>query len=353
MIKFQFHKLENFKLVYFELQESKVDHKQVFAQISAACEPWNGPEVVLFRGHGPVWLYSMLVHVAHATPNVATFEPRLNGYVVVSRHGGVYEEGDVIPTFIVGMTVVNSPDVESRMKQRLVGGADMLTFDQSRSLVIAVGGPPHSGKSIFLASLYRHLLARIPAGVFLQRGCPDGDSMAFNESDPLIAAQIRLKGEFTKDFCESVVNSIQGLKKGFAITILDLGGKRISPNEELIRNSTHLVVLSSKEEETRAWVEYAQQVYETMPVEERVPEEQRCKILAVFASKLVRRSPLEGGEPELDLEARSSIEIGSSLPITGTMVNLDRDRANEVCHRDAISAFADRLASMVAPNLGA
>ena len=40
--------------------------------------------------------------------------------------------------------------------------------------VIAIGGPPHSGKSVFLAELYRQLLQRQPTGVFLQRACPDG-----------------------------------------------------------------------------------------------------------------------------------------------------------------------------------
>jgi CRISPR-associated protein Csx3 len=49
--------------------------------------------------------------------------------------------------------------------------------------VIAVGGPPHSGKSVFLAELYRQLLQRQPSGVFLQRACPDGEGMWSNEAD--------------------------------------------------------------------------------------------------------------------------------------------------------------------------
>lgn len=78
-------------------------------------ESWNGPDTVLFRGRGPVWLYGMLVHSAHATPNAATFEPRKDGYVVVSQHNGKWRPGDVVPSELVGMVVEDG---------EIVGGED-------------------------------------------------------------------------------------------------------------------------------------------------------------------------------------------------------------------------------------
>lgn len=51
---------------------------------------------VLLSGRGPVWGFAMLAHAAHATPAVATFDPRL-GYVVVQSHSALYAVGDVIP----------------------------------------------------------------------------------------------------------------------------------------------------------------------------------------------------------------------------------------------------------------
>ena len=56
----------------------------------------SGDLPVLLNGRGPVWLYGMLAHAAHATPAVATFDPRL-GYVVIASHDERFAEGDVIP----------------------------------------------------------------------------------------------------------------------------------------------------------------------------------------------------------------------------------------------------------------
>jgi CRISPR-associated protein Csx3 len=60
------------------------------------CEPadlatFNPPEVpgtggVVISGRGPVWLYAALAHHYHTTQWVGTFDPRLGGAVVTSRH---------------------------------------------------------------------------------------------------------------------------------------------------------------------------------------------------------------------------------------------------------------------------
>lgn len=41
---------------------------------------------VIISGPGPIWLYAAIVHKLHATPWVATMDPRLGGAVVVQRH---------------------------------------------------------------------------------------------------------------------------------------------------------------------------------------------------------------------------------------------------------------------------
>lgn len=60
------------------------------------CEPSDlatlaPPEVpgtggVVISGRGPVWLYAALAHHYHTTQWVGTFDPRLGGAVVTSRH---------------------------------------------------------------------------------------------------------------------------------------------------------------------------------------------------------------------------------------------------------------------------
>jgi CRISPR-associated protein Csx3 len=60
------------------------------------CEPsdlanLNPPEVpgtggVVISGRGPVWLFTALAHHYHICQWVGTFDPRLGGAVVTSRH---------------------------------------------------------------------------------------------------------------------------------------------------------------------------------------------------------------------------------------------------------------------------
>lgn len=309
-MRIQVRKQGGFKLVYFELPTYGVDPVAVATKIDAMAESWNGPETVLFRGQGPVWLYGMLVHSAHATPNTATFEPRKDGYVVVHQHGGERRPGDVIPSKEVGMTIENG---------EIVGGKDATP---KRHIVVSVGGPPHSGKSVFLGELYRQLLDRMPGEVFLQRGCPDGEGMWSSECDPSLAKTIRRKGTFSKQFNGWATDALRGLQRVFRITLVDLGGKRLAPNDDLLRGSTHCIVLSSQEDETKAWVEYGQSY--------------GCEILAVVESRLVKH---ESGE--LDSSARSSLDT-SATPVAGELVNLDREAPADP-YREAVSALAERL----------
>jgi|SRR5450759_1923790 len=52
---------------------------------------------VVLSGRGPVWLYCFLTHFYHPTKFVATYDPRLQGAVVVESHGSQYKVGDIIP----------------------------------------------------------------------------------------------------------------------------------------------------------------------------------------------------------------------------------------------------------------
>ena len=62
MIAIQIVTRGEFKLAYFELPLGGVDPVQVAAEIEAVGEQLAGPETVLLRGQGPVWVYAMLTH---------------------------------------------------------------------------------------------------------------------------------------------------------------------------------------------------------------------------------------------------------------------------------------------------
>ena len=52
---------------------------------------------VVLSGRGPIWLYGFLIHFYHPTKFIATYDPRLEGAVVVESHGSKYKVGDIIP----------------------------------------------------------------------------------------------------------------------------------------------------------------------------------------------------------------------------------------------------------------
>jgi CRISPR-associated protein Csx3 len=192
-----------------------------------------------------------------------------------------------------------------------------------KGYVVAVGGPPHSGKSVFIAEFYRQILVRRPAGfVFLQRACPDGEGMWSNESDPKIVAEIRRKGTFSKEFMLFTLRSIENLGRVFPLVLLDLGGKRTAENAEILARSTHFILISGNPEENDEWVKFA--------------AAEGCQILAVFNSRLG--------------EGQSWVDL-SSTPVRGEMVNLDRDGPKEP-YQAAISQFADWLMKKVEETRG-
>lgn len=56
----------------------------------------NGAKGVILSGRGPIWLYCFLTHFYHPTKFIATYDPRLEGAVIVERHTSDYEVGSVI-----------------------------------------------------------------------------------------------------------------------------------------------------------------------------------------------------------------------------------------------------------------
>jgi CRISPR-associated protein Csx3 len=185
-----------------------------------------------------------------------------------------------------------------------------------RGAVIAVVGPPHSGKSVFLAELYRQLLQRQSTGIFLHRACPDGEGMWSSEAQPDRVAAIRRKGAFSPEFVELTLSAIERLGQNpqFSLVLLDLGGRRTAENAEILRRSTHCFILSADPQETQAWQQFV--------------NHEGCAVWGVFISRL-------------DATARSQIDC-QSQPLQGTLVNLQRN-GDVSYYQAAIGQLADFL----------
>jgi CRISPR-associated protein Csx3 len=56
----------------------------------------NGSKGVILSGRGPIWLYCFLTHFYHPTKFIATYDPRLQGAVIVETHSTAYLIGTVL-----------------------------------------------------------------------------------------------------------------------------------------------------------------------------------------------------------------------------------------------------------------
>ena len=197
--------------------------------------------------------------------------------------------------------------------------------------VIAVGGPPHSGKSVFLNALHQCLDKRMGDRVFLEPVCPDGEGKWAAEAEPDVVRRIRKKYEFSPEFLTQKLQAIGNFGRNTPLVLLDLGGRRSFENAQILERSTGLIILSSSEPELVLWRSFG--------------EAEGCEVVLELASKLVMTK-----DERLDPLARSQVTL-DAIPGTGTLVNLNRKYKDECwsdCHQDAI----DRLAVWLMETLG-
>lgn len=119
---------------------------------------------------------------------------------------------------------------------------------------IIVCGPPHSGKSVFLANLMRRLP---PDSFYLAFAAPDGEWHWSNFGDQDLVAAVRQKGKFTPDFVSTMKECITANEQ--PLVLVDTGGKRLEPNEWIFGACDGCIILSSSPEEITAWREFAHQ----------------------------------------------------------------------------------------------
>jgi CRISPR-associated protein Csx3 len=197
---------------------------------------------------------------------------------------------------------------------------------QYRGQVIAVGGPPHSGKSVFLNTLHQRLHQRMGDRVFLEPVCPDGEGKWVAEAEPEVVQRIRKKYEFSPEFLHQKIQAIENLGRNKPLVLLDLGGKRSVENAQILARSTSLMILSSDSDEVAHWRDFG--------------ESQGCQVVVELVSKLVKTAV-----GELDTSARSQVRL-ETLPGTGTLVNLNRSSGQD-CYQDAIEALSIWLMEVV------
>ena len=180
---------------------------------------------------------------------------------------------------------------------------------------IIVCGPPHSGKSVFVANLRRFLPRE---GSFLFRCAPDGEGTWSNKTDQELVSRIRRKGKFDSKFMDYVLNGLENCH--IPITLVDVGGIRSEQNEAIFAKCNAFIVLSSKDEELGEW--------------QRFGEGFGLTCLALLRSRLVGSEEIEN--------------VQADTPIAGTICGLERGTEID---SELLRQVAQRLTTITASEL--
>ena len=114
-------------------------------------------------------------------------------------------------------------------------------------------GPPHSGKSVFIANL----IDKMPTDAYtIIRACPDGEGTWSNNKNQNETTIVRKKGKFTKSFIEESCKAIDNQPN--SIVLVDVGGVMSPENEQIFGHCDSFVVLSSDEQKKQEWLEFGQ-----------------------------------------------------------------------------------------------
>ena len=179
---------------------------------------------------------------------------------------------------------------------------------------IIVCGPPHSGKSVFLANLMRHLP---PDSFYLTFAAPDGEWHWSNFGDQDLVSTVRQKGSFSTDFMESMLHAIRANQQD--LVLVDTGGVMSSENKKIFRVCDGCIILSSNPEAKAQWRAFA--------------SENGVSVLA-----------------ELDSVLHGRCELSPATPdgvVRGTISGLER---GHTVQSETLEAVASRLRDIIRTN---
>ena len=253
---------------------------------------------VILSGPIPAWGVAMLVNQLSLKPCawIACYTPKLGAFVIVGSQ---------------------TPTAE-------IGTVQTFSFNASPQpcVTVAICGPPHSGKSVFIAAFYRAIQRlRSDNFVFLERANPDGEGMWYSESDPAIAQQLRQKAQFTASFVAAKQGYIACDSQHFRLVLVDMPGRIDQITEAILDKCTHGLIISRSPEESTKW--------------QQVIAARRCDLLGVIDSCKI----------ESTVQQSSTLAF-STVPLTGVLVGLEREGPAEP-YQQAVDALAKWLTAHI------
>lgn len=128
------------------------------------------------------------------------------------------------------------------------------------SITIALLGPPHRGKSVFVHRLHNLLQTRYPLFTsdefYLIKGCPDGEGLWSGYIPEQRATALKFKNfsvGFTDEFINNVIHQIDTISRIKSLIFVDCGGKIDDKNKKLVQHCTHALFFYNNEDELKEW----------------------------------------------------------------------------------------------------
>jgi len=191
---------------------------------------------------------------------------------------------------------------------------------------VIVCGPPHSGKSVFLANLQRLLPVEHHMLIF---GAPDGEWHWSNKANQVLVRETRQKRSFSDEWCDGILNAIARAEQ--RLVLVDTGGKRLSPNDRIFRECDAFIILSSSKEEIIEW--------------RRFGEENGCECIAELDSALQGTDDVYSDAGDGILRGRiTGLERGQE--IDSPVLDAVAGKLREVIEANAEMTEAELLANL-------
>lgn len=204
---------------------------------------------VIINGKSPVFLFSALVMMLAEFKWAATFYPQKGAIIIFSRADKDRNIGDFIEIEKI-LKYIAKEEVHEKVKS-------VNNKKQSDKKIIALVGPPNSGKSVFLRELRKTLNNNLGGdfreNYFIIRACPDGEGDWFGDIDTELGKTLRIKNMFDDDLIDKITESINNAKKCKRVILVDCGGKIDIKNQKIFNECTDAVIISSDPDKTKEW----------------------------------------------------------------------------------------------------
>ena len=238
---------ENFQIINIILEGDGILDPRELATVELP-EGMDFTKGIVIYNRGPIWLYTYLASLCKLSPWIATYDPRYPPHRCIV----VYS---TIKTIQPGPKFDITPEIINRYLPAKMEGENK---------VIALVGPPHSGKSVILYNLKTTLMTnstsklsrlfpsqkkellsqKIRDSIFFLRACPDGEGDWAAEISPKDVEIIRYKNQFNDEFVKNICSQIKSFKEEKTIVVADTGGKIDKKNQKIWNLCTHAIIIS-------------------------------------------------------------------------------------------------------------